>query len=105
MSRILKRRVAKTDLIEQADFIAQDNLEAALRFLEAAENTFGQLARLPLVGRSRKVKSRIFANVRQFPISGFEKHLVFYRPIKGGIEVLRVLHSARDLNRILDNDV
>jgi toxin ParE1/3/4 len=105
MSRILKRRAAKTDLIEQADFIAQDNLEAALRFLEAAEKTFAQLTRLPLIGRSRKVKSRVFANVRQFPISGFEKHLVFYRPIKGGIEVLRVLHSARDLNRILDDDV
>ena len=102
MSRILKRRPANQDLIEQADYIAQDDLEAALRFLEAAEKTFAQLARLPQIGKSRKVKSQVFANVRQFPITGFEKHLVFYRPIKGGIEVLRILHSARDLNRILD---
>jgi hypothetical protein len=36
MIRIIKRPAAKQDLIEQADFIAQDNLEAALRFLDAA---------------------------------------------------------------------
>jgi len=105
MTRLIKRPAAKLDLIEQADYIAQDNLEAALRFLEAAEKTFAQLAKLPRMGNSRKVKSRVFPNVRQFPITDFEKHIVFYRPIKGGIEVLRVLHSARDLSRILDDDV
>ena len=46
MTRIIKRPAAKQDLIEQADFIAQDNLEAALRFLDSAEKTFAQLARL-----------------------------------------------------------
>lgn len=101
MTRIIKRPAAKRDLIEQADFIAQENLEAALRFLDAAEKTFAQLARLPRIGKSRKVRSQVFANVRQFPITGFEKHLVFYRPIKGGIEVLRVLHGARDLNLVI----
>jgi len=104
MSRILKRRPAKLDLIEQAYFIAQDDLEAAFHFLEAAEATFAQLARFPGIGKSRKPKSRIFTGVREFPIKGFEKHLVFYRPLKNGIEVLRVLHSARDLNRILDEE-
>jgi toxin ParE1/3/4 len=105
MIRLIKRPAAKQDLIEQADYIAQDNLEDALRFLAAAEKTFAQLAKLPRMGKSRKVKSRVFPDVRQFPITGFERHLVFYRPIRGGIEVLRVLHSARDLNRILDEDI
>lgn len=104
MTRIIKRPAAKLDLIKQADFIAQDNLEAALRFLDAAEETLAQLARLPRIGKSRKVRSQVFENVRQFPIKGFEKHLVFYRPIKDGIEVLRILHAARDLHRILDEE-
>jgi plasmid stabilization system protein ParE len=69
MTRIIKRPAAKQDLIEQADYIAQDNLDAALRFLDAAEKTFAQLARLPRIGKSGKVKSRVFANVRQFPIT------------------------------------
>lgn len=42
MTRIIKRPPAKQDLIDQADFIAQDNLEAALRFLDAAGQTFTQ---------------------------------------------------------------
>ncbi len=105
MTRITKRPAAKRDLIEQADFIAQDNLEAALRFLDAAEKTFTQLAKFPRIGKSRKVKSLVFANVRQFPITDFEKYLVFYRPIKGGIEVLRVLHGARDLKLILGEEI
>src|SRR5689334_14900290 len=104
MSRIIKRPVAKEDLIEQAEFIARDNLEAALRFLDSAEQTFALLARLPRIGKSRRVKSRVFANVRQFPIAGFQKYLVFYRPIEGGIEVFRVLHGARDLNLIIGNE-
>ena len=104
MTRIIKRPAAKRDLIEQANFIAQDNLEAALRFLDAAEKTLTQLVRLPRIGKSRKVKSRVFYNVRQFSIAGFEKYLVFYRPMKGGIEVLRVLHGARDLNLILGEE-
>ena len=82
MTRIIKRPAAKQDLIEQADFIAQDNIEAALSFLDAAKKTFTQLARLPLIGKSRKVKSQVFANVRQFPITGSQKYLIFYRPIR-----------------------
>jgi plasmid stabilization system protein ParE len=29
-------------------------------------------------------------------MTGFEKHLVFYRPVDGGVEVIRVLHGHRD---------
>lgn len=47
MTRILKRPIATQDLIEQADFIAQDNLEAALRFLDAAEKRSHNLHDFP----------------------------------------------------------
>lgn len=104
MSRIIRRPAAKQDLIEQADYIARNNLQAAYRFLDAVEETLALLSRFPEIGKSRNVHSRVFANVRQFPITGFEKYLVFYRPIKAGIEILRVLHGARDLKRILDDD-
>ena len=30
-------------------------------------------------------------------VKGFEKYLVFYRPLKDGIVVLRVIHGARDI--------
>jgi toxin ParE1/3/4 len=31
----------------------------------------------------------------------FRNYLIFYRPTDGGIEVIRVLHAARDISSIL----
>ena len=42
--------------------------------------------------------------LRMWQVRGFEKHLIFYRPIKDGIEVIRVLHASRDLVAVLDED-
>jgi len=42
------------------------------------------------------------SGLRSLPVQGFEKHLVFYRPPKEGIEVVRVLHGARDLDLLFD---
>lgn len=102
MITIIKRPQVERDLEECFVFIGTDNLDAALRFLVAAEETFSQLARFPRIGKSKRVKTRILPGIRQFPIKGFEQHLVFYRPIIGGIEIIRVLHSARDLEGVLD---
>lgn len=38
--------------------------------------------------------------MRVWPIRRFPNHLIFYRPIDGGIEVIRVLHGAQDLDAI-----
>ncbi|BCW99088.1 MAG: hypothetical protein KatS3mg024_1915 [Armatimonadota bacterium] len=37
-------------------------------------------------------------------MKGFESPLVFYREIPEGIEVIRVLHGARELQVLLDDD-
>jgi toxin ParE1/3/4 len=34
-------------------------------------------------------------------VKGFEKHLIFYRQRETGIEIVRVLHAARDVEAIL----
>jgi toxin ParE1/3/4 len=41
------------------------------------------------------------AELRCWPIRGFEKHLIFYLPKPDGIEVIRVLHGSRDIQAIL----
>lgn len=30
----------------------------------------------------------------------FDRHVIFYRALKNGIEVLRVLHGARDIETL-----
>lgn len=40
--------------------------------------------------------------MRRFPVSdGFEKMLLFYFPMPDGIELVRVIHGNRDLERPL----
>jgi toxin ParE1/3/4 len=72
-----------------------------LRFIEAAEKAFLRLLDLPDIGRRRQFRHPDLAGVRSWPVPGFEKHLIFYRLAPQGIQVLRVLHSARDLDAIL----
>lgn len=40
--------------------------------------------------------------MRRFPLlDGFETILLFYFPLKDGIDLVRVLHGSRDLERLL----
>lgn len=36
--------------------------------------------------------------------SPFNAYLIFYRPIARGVEIVRVLHGARDISRILADE-
>jgi hypothetical protein len=38
--------------------------------------------------------------LRVWPIRRFRSFLIYYRPIRNGIEVVRVLHAAQDAERI-----
>jgi len=102
--KITKTPQAKEDLLELADYIAQHNLEAALRFLEAAEIALGLLAGMPELGTLCRFESPQATGIRVWPIKGFESHLVFYRPTDQGIEVVRVIHGARDIASLFSDD-
>ena len=61
---------------------------------------------MPEMGRQSSHPSPTLRGVRVFRLSGFEKHLVYYLPLpgNGGIEILHVLHTARDLPALLEED-
>ncbi|WP_242056332.1 MULTISPECIES: type II toxin-antitoxin system RelE/ParE family toxin [unclassified Nostoc] len=46
------------------------------------------------MGRQR---SDLAASLRCFPV---ESYLIFYRSIEQGIEIVRILHGAQDMERI-----
>jgi toxin ParE1/3/4 len=99
--RVIKHDRALRDLEHRSDYIHQHNLRAALRFLGAAEATIRRLAGSPGIGTRYDPDHPALADLRFFPISGFKNDLVFYRSLADGIEVLRVLHGAQDIHRIL----
>jgi toxin ParE1/3/4 len=97
---VIQRAEAQEDLADAFAYIGQDSLDAALRFVQAAEKTFQQLAMMPGIGeRFRTVRPEL-VDVRRIGISGFRKYQVYFRPTDDGIEVLRILHGARDIERI-----
>lgn len=88
-------------MAEQSEHIAGDSPTAAFRFLEAADAAFDLLGDFPEIGRLRRFVHPKLSGVRSWPIKGFEKHVIFYRASERHIDILRVIHSARDLTRIL----
>ncbi|MGN6364817.1 type II toxin-antitoxin system RelE/ParE family toxin [Asticcacaulis taihuensis] len=52
------------------------------------------LAEQPLMGRLRP---ELAPQIRSLPVKAY---MLYYRPIEGGIELVRVLNSARDIDSI-----
>jgi toxin ParE1/3/4 len=53
------------------------------------------------MGSVRTFQAPRLTGLRVFPVRGFPKHLIFYRQVADGIELVRVLHGARDVAAIL----
>jgi toxin ParE1/3/4 len=56
---------------------------------------------MPGMGRRYESSHPRLAAVRVWPVKGFRNHLIFYRPIENGIEVVHLFHGARDLDAAL----
>jgi len=42
--------------------------------------------------------------MRMWLVSGFSNYLIFYRPKEDMLQILRVIHGARDYMAIFEND-
>ena len=101
-SVIHKRPQALLDLACQAEFIARDSSAAAERLVAAANATFIQLCEFPELGTAIVSDDPRLTDLRFRAIKGFRYHLVVYRATSDGIDVVRVLHAARNWATILD---
>jgi toxin ParE1/3/4 len=95
---------ALQDLNELAEFIQRDSPDTAIRFLGAAEDTFQRLAMMPDLGQRQAFGRPRLADLRAWQVRGFKNYVIFYRPVAHGIEVVRVLHAARDIGAIFDDE-
>ncbi|MDD3581331.1 MAG: type II toxin-antitoxin system RelE/ParE family toxin [Desulfobacca sp.] len=98
MPTIVKRPLARSDLAEIWDYIADDNESRADAFIDLIDRKFHELASHPNMGRSRDELSE---GLRSFPVG---RYVIFYRPLPQGVEIIRVLHGSRDLNAIFNPD-
>jgi toxin ParE1/3/4 len=102
---VYQRQRARQDLIDIFRYYARKaGRKTACRFLAQVESTFKKLAEIPGMGAPYEAESPVFAGIRVCPIIGFKKYLAFYRPLTDGVDVIRVLHGARDIDEILVAD-
>ena len=88
---------AEQDLYSAAQYIAEDNPDAAVRFLNAFAENCDLLSEMPGTGSTPRLSGEDFKALRMKPITPFTKYLIFYRPYKQeGIEIVRVIHAAQN---------
>lgn len=99
--RIIIRPLAYHELDDLAEYLSRSSPDSAYRLIEAAEQTFQELTQQPEIGSPCQLSNPRLQGLRCFPVKGFKNYLIFYRPIDGGVEILHVLHGARNIAAIL----
>jgi toxin ParE1/3/4 len=92
---------ARQDQIEILDYLAQEaGVDIAEKVFQAMEKAFGDLLVMPGLGVSPLFGAQ-FPNLRMWPVPKYRKYLIFYRATEINLEIVRILHGARDIERIL----
>ncbi len=94
MLNVTYSKLADRDLDEIWDYIAQDSVLQADRLWQRMRDKLEYLGKWKTIGRPRPELSK---GCRSYP---FGNYCFYFRPIDSGIEVLRILHSSRDLDQI-----
>ena len=96
MSRYQISPLARQDLIDIPNFIAKDNRTAARKVLARIRTAYRFLAKRPELGHLRTDLAS--EPLRFWSVSSY---LIIYRPDSKPIEIVRVLHGARDISAII----
>ena len=91
MAVIVLQPRAKADLSDIWQFIAEDSDDQADAFIDLIDQKFQLLAQQSGLGRRRE---ELAEGLRSFPVG---RYVIFYLPIPGGVQIVRLLHGARDI--------
>ncbi len=94
MTRYKLTSRADIDLDEIMEYIAADNMEAALSIDDRFTQIFEMLAENPKIGRDRP---EVDSGMRSFPEGNY---LILYRLWANEVLIVRVIHASRDLDEI-----
>lgn len=92
MARVTRRPQAEADVLEIWDYIAEDSVIDADRWVDRLDEKLSLWASQPLMGRNR---DELATGIRSL---AFGRYVVFFEPLPNGIDVVRVLHGSRDID-------
>ncbi|MCS7471647.1 type II toxin-antitoxin system RelE/ParE family toxin [Stieleria sp. ICT_E10.1] len=84
-----RRRLAIDDIAGHSSRIAESNLDAALRFLDAIETTVDLLCQFPEAD-----------GLRAKLVNGFGNHVVLYFVTPETIDIVRVIWGGQEIDQI-----
>ena len=103
MSHLIEKSVQSTRDIEEAFvYIAEDNLDKAVYFLVAVEESIETLAEHPFIGSNRHFQNTKLNNLRMWRVKGFEDYLIIYTVEEVTVKIIRLLNAKRDFNLVFD---
>ena len=92
MARVTRRPQAEIDILEIWEYIAEDSVFQADLWVDELNEKFALWVTQPMMGRDRQ---ELAPGIRSLP---FGRYVVFFQPLIDGIDIVRVLHSSRDLD-------
>jgi toxin ParE1/3/4 len=94
MLKIVRTPAAVRDLAAITDYIAADNLTAALGFYDEIDRLLTMIAQYPEMGEA---VDHLSPGLRRFTLGNY---LLFYRHVDEELELIRVLHGARKIEQL-----
>ena len=88
---------AQHDVREIWAYIAEKSPVSADKLITELFGKFQLLADNPELGR---IRNEFLLDLRSFPV---KKYLIFYIPSETGIEIFRIIHSARNIEGIFED--
>ena len=89
-------------MLELTDYWTKEAGQSlAYRFADAMCETLEGVLLFPRAGAPLDLRIRRLRGTRTRRVRGFENYVIYYREAEGRIDVLHVLHAARNHERIL----
>ena len=96
MSRFILTDTAKADLLQIVEYLQERSPQATLAVAREIRLALRQVAEFPGIGHARCDLTR--RSVRFWSVYSY---LIVYKPNTQPLQILRVLHGARNIRRIL----
>lgn len=95
---------AKAELNHQVSYLhLHGSARIAERFVDAVQKSFEQLAKMPELGSEVPVRRVLLSGMRCWPMKKpFQKYVIYYRMTADSIDIIHLLHSARDSDTLLN---
>ena len=84
------------------DLVDRENSLLALKFIDALREAYEDLSSFPEIGAIREFKKA--ETLRLWCLTTFKNYLLFYRVTETKVEIVRILHGARNVDAIFHDD-